>query len=197
MSEQQQIYQANKFYYIKNFIPEYFVDYLRNYFDLLRQNDQVPNKGDAQVKNSLGIYGDPAFDTLLSMSTPIIENVVGKKLFPTYTYARIYLNGADLRPHLDREECEHSVSVFLGGKYEKIWPLWISRGMGALPEPIALYPGDALVYRGSELSHWRDEFEGEEHFQVFLHYVESEGKYSNKKFDTRPNLGLSADTKNE
>lgn len=189
-------YQENKFFHIKNFIPEYFADYLRNYFDLLRQNDQVPNKGDAQVENSLGIYGDPAFDTLLDMSTPFIENIVGKKLLPTYTYARIYFNDAELKPHRDREECEHSVSIFLGGEFEKLWPLWMGC-QNQPPEAVVMYPGDAVVYRGSEIGHWREKFEGKTHFQIFLHYVEAEGEYKDRKFDTRPNLGLSSETKND
>jgi hypothetical protein len=187
-------YEQKGFEVKHGFIPPFFAQYLRNYFDLLRKNDQIPNKGDEQVEKSLGIYGDPAFDMLMLMSLPMVEQIVGKKLLPTYTYARIYFNGACLLPHVDREECEHSVSLSLGGDYEALWPLWF-KGEDAPPEYAAMAEGSAVVYKGNKVHHWRDEFEGTTQFQVFMHYVEAEGEYKDKLFDTRPYIGLPADTK--
>jgi hypothetical protein len=122
------LYEEKGFEVKQEFIPRFFAQYLRNYFDLLRRNDQIPNKGDGQVAKSVGIYGDPAFDTLMLMCLPAVEEIVGKKLLPTYTYARIYFNGADLLPHTDRDECEHSVSLSLGGISSALWPLWFKNG---------------------------------------------------------------------
>jgi len=187
-------YNEKGFEIKRGFIPPFFAQYLRNYFDLLNRNDQVPNKGDAQVAKSVGIYGDPAFDTLMLMGQAMVEEVVGKKLLPTYTYARIYFNGADLLPHVDRDECEHSVSLSLGGQSELVWPLWFKNGE-AEPEYAAMYEGDAVIYQGNKVHHWRDAFEGETQFQVFMHYVEADGDYKDQLFDTRPYIGLPADTK--
>lgn len=188
------LYEDKGFEVVKGFIPPFFAQYLRNYFDLLRINGQIPNNGDAQVQDSLGIYGDPAFETLMLMCLPAVEQVVGKKLAPTYTYARIYFNGAQLLPHVDRDECEHSVSLSLGGKSELVWPLWFKNG-DAAPEYAAMYEGDAVIYKGNKVHHWRDPFEGETQFQVFIHYVEAEGEHKDQLFDTRPYIGLPADTK--
>jgi len=188
------LYEEKGFEIKKGFIPPFFAQYLRNYFDLLHRNDQVPNKGDKQVAKSVGIYGDSAFDTLMLMCLPMVEQTVGKKLLPTYTYARIYFNGADLLPHLDRDECEHSVSLSLGGSAEALWPLWFKNGE-AEPEYAAMYEGDAVIYQGNKVHHWRDAFEGETQFQLFMHYVEAEGEHKDQLFDTRPYIGLPADTK--
>jgi len=188
-------YENQGFEVVPGFIPPYFAQYLRVYFDTLRQNDQIPNKGDDQVEKSLGIYGDPAFDVVMAMALPLVERVVGKKLFPTYTYARIYFNGADLLPHKDREECQHSVSLSLGGDYESLWPL--SFASSESPVPVGLSEGDAVVYKGNEVVHWREPFQGTTQFQIFMHYVEAEGEYKGKVFDTRPNIGLPAETKAE
>lgn len=187
-------YEDKGFQVIPHFIPPFFAQYLRNYFDLLHRNDQVPNKGDGQVANSVGIYGDPAFDTLMLMCMQKVEEVVGKKLLPTYTYARIYFNNANLLPHVDREECEHSISLSLGGDYDALWPLWFKNG-DKDPEYAAMSIGDAVIYQGNKVHHWRDEFQGQRQFQIFMHYVEAEGEYKDKLYDTRPYLGLSADTK--
>jgi hypothetical protein len=188
------LYEEKGFEVKQEFIPRFFAQYLRNYFDLLYRNDQVPNKGDGQVAKSVGIYGDPAFDTLMLLCLSSVEEIVGKKLLPTYTYARIYFNGADLLPHKDRDECEHSVSLSLGGTSSALWPLWFKND-DAEPEYAAMYEGDAVVYQGNKVNHWRDEFEGETQFQLFMHYVEAEGEHKDQLFDTRPYIGLPADTK--
>jgi hypothetical protein len=188
------LYEEKGFEVKQEFIPRFFAQYLRNYFDLLRRNDQIPNKGDGQVAKSVGIYGDPAFDTLMLMCLSSVEEIVGKKLLPTYTYARIYFNGADLLPHTDRDECEHSVSLSLGGISSALWPLWF-KNEDKEPEYAAMYEGDAVVYQGNKVNHWRDEFEGETQFQLFMHYVEAEGEHKDQLFDTRPYIGLPADTK--
>lgn len=188
------LYEEKGFEVKQEFIPRFFAQYLRNYFDLLNRNGQVPNKGDGQVAKSVGIYGDPAFDTLMLMCLSSVEEVVGKKLLPTYTYARIYFNGAELLPHKDRDECEHSVSLSLGGTSSALWPLWF-KNEDAEPEYAAMYEGDAVIYQGNKVNHWRDAFEGETQFQLFMHYVEAEGEHKDQLFDTRPYIGLPADTK--
>tara|TARA_B100000902_G_scaffold199526_1_gene190202 strand:+ start:49 stop:627 length:579 start_codon:yes stop_codon:yes gene_type:complete len=186
-------YERKGFDIRQGFIPQYLAQYLRNYFELLRRNDQIPNKGDAQVEKSLGIYGDPAFDMLMLMCLPMVEESVGKKLLPTYTYARIYFNGADLRPHMDRPECQHSVSVSLGGEYDTAWPLSFRDENYAVHAN--LNEGDAVVYRGDKVLHWREPFQGTTQYQIFMHYVEANGPYQDKLYDTRPNIGLEAGTK--
>ena len=58
---------------------------------------------------------------------------------------------------------------------------------------INLEQGDMLMYRGCELEHWRDPFEGKNCVQVFLHYNDASNKNAKQnKFDGRPMLGLPA-----
>jgi hypothetical protein len=61
---------------------------------------------------------------------------------------------------------------------------------------IKLKPGDMLVYRGNLLEHWRNDFEGENCGQVFLHYndINTSGAQENI-YDTRPDVGLPSDFK--
>jgi hypothetical protein len=121
---------------------------------------------------------------------------VGKNLIPQYTYARIYKNGSDLKIHSDRPECQYSVTLCLGGDYEKPWPIWIRDYAGKSHE-VPLDEGDMVVYHGTELEHWRDKFEGNMQYQLFMHYVDSEGEYKDRLFDGRPNLGLKKDSTGE
>jgi hypothetical protein len=55
-------------------------------------------------------------------------------------------------------------------------------------------PGDALLYRGIDLFHWRDAYPGEALVQVFLHYVDRDGPHADRKFDGRPTLMRPAQT---
>jgi hypothetical protein len=40
---------------------------------------------------------------------------------------------------------------------------------------INMEPGDAAIYLGCEVEHWREEFKGDWHAQTFLHYVDKNG----------------------
>ena len=181
------LFQDQGFQKVKGFIPSFFSTYLRNYFTLQVQNDRLG--GDDQAPNSHCMYGDPAFDMVMAMSTQDIGNIVGKNLVPQYTYARIYKNGSDLNIHSDRPECQYSVTLCLCGEYEKPWPIWIKDYAGNMNE-VPLDEGDMVVYHGTELEHWRDKFEGTAQVQLFMHYVDAEGEFKDRLFDGRRNLGL-------
>lgn len=188
-------YETQGFIHIRQFIPQFMVEYFREYLHTLKINNKL-ELGDAQVPESDCLYGDPAFDTFMLMSTNFISKIVNKKLLPAYTYARIYHNGAELLPHLDREQCEHSVTLSLGGEYDSIWPIWAKHPeKHDNPIMIDLYPGDVMIYKGTEIYHWRDKFLGKSQYQLFMHFVDNDGKYADQLYDTRPYIGLPSTTK--
>lgn len=182
-----EIYETNGFFLIKGFIPRFFSDYLKEVLNTHRIN-----------QDALDVYGDPAFDTFALMSASMLPNIIGKALSPTYTYAKIYQHDDDHLPHLDAKECEHSVTIFLGGNYESLWPIWMQKPeVHKTPQLCALEEGDAVIYKGSEVHHWRDNFEGTDYFELTLHYVETDGEYKQYIYDTRPYIGLPSATKRE
>jgi hypothetical protein len=140
----------------------------------------------SQVPDAPHIYGDVFMDGVLLDMMPLAEEVARTKLFPTYSYLRVYHRGQVLAKHKDRPSCEISLSICLGYQADSPWPLWIETPGGV--STIELYPGDAMFYRGIECSHWREPFEGEQAVQVFLHYVDQNGPYAEWKFDKRPSL---------
>ena len=56
-------------------------------------------------------------------------------------------------------------------------------------------PGDALVYQGTRVAHWREPWDGITQAQVFLHYVRSDGPYSQQALDGRAALGMPAESR--
>lgn len=146
--------------------------------------------GDAQCPLSPSIYGDPLLDTLLEDLKPVFEKATGLSLLPTYSYARAYRPGDELKPHVDRKECEISATLTLGFEGD-IWPIGISASTDQDDDPknVILNVGDALVYRGMELNHWREKYtQGKWQCQVFLHYVDANGRYKDFKYDGRKSL---------
>ncbi len=155
-----------------------------------------------QIPNTYSAYGNIAMETLLLKCLPDMEKATGLKLYPAYTYARIYKKGDILKRHKDRFSCEISTTMNLGGDD---WPIYlepdpkkggVKPGQGYVSDNtkgvrVDLKPGDMLVYSGCELEHWREKFKGKECVQVFLHYNnrKTPGAKDNM-FDKRPHLGL-------
>lgn len=122
-----------------------------------------------------GIFNDESVEFL-----PEIEKITGKKLYPTYTYSRIYQRNEILLPHTDREECEYSFSLAL--KYDNdVWPFFMQTKSST--EILMLEPGDIVIYKGTENLHWRMRLEDQFCYQAFFHYVDQQGYYKHRKYD--------------
>jgi hypothetical protein len=90
----------------------------------------------------------------------------------------------------DRVECEHSATLHIASSEEYAWPIWM-RHESADPVSVTMNPGDAVIYRGDQVIHWRDPLPIEWYLQVFLHFVDADGPYSDRAFDRRAGLGRS------
>ena len=147
---------------------------------------------DEQIPETYSHYADVAMETLLEKLKPLMEKESGLKLNETYSYARIYKKGDELKRHKDRYSCEVSTTLNLGGDE---WPIYLEPSGEEEKEGIKviLNQGDMLVYKGCDVEHWREKFEGENCGQVFLHYNDaSDEKAEQNKYDGRPFLGLPA-----
>jgi hypothetical protein len=211
-------FNKNKYTVIRKAISKDLATFVANYFSMKKQvydtciqaryispyetllgyyegeNEQIPN--------TYSCYSDIAMETLLLKCQPVMEKITGLQLYPSYTYARIYKKGDELKRHKDRFSCEISTTMNLGGDP---WPIYLSpKENVGIPDgkkittisnakgiKVDLKPGDMLVYRGMELEHWREKFKGEECVQVFLHYNnrKTPGAKDNM-FDKRTHLGL-------
>jgi hypothetical protein len=149
---------------------------------LLLREWRGESKSDAQVPEAHSHWGDSTLDALLISLLPDLESVSGSTLLPTYSYARLYLNGHLLPRHRDREACEIAATIHLGHS-------------GASPPPIRFapdvaivqQPGDAVVYLGDQIEHWRDPFAGTNFGQLFLNYVRADGARRGYVYDRRCN----------
>ena len=180
-----QLFEENGYVILKQFVPLVMCDYISENIKVLEASSYF-DYGDTQVEKAFSAAAPAITETLLDVMTPILSKTINCELYPTYSYLRIYVKGADLEKHQDRPSCEVSATVPLSYNSHYLWPLYIETGNKVTA--VELEAGDALIYKGIELPHWREAFEGERQVQVFLHYVKKNGNYSEFKFDKRPSL---------
>ena len=128
-------------------------------------------------------YADKIMEALMISKKNIMEKETGIKLLPTYSFYRTYTKLATLTKHTDRPSCEISVTVQIDSDGTN-WPIFMD-GV-----PLNLNNGDAAIYLGCEVPHWRQEFTGDYQHQAFLHYVDKEGKNVEYYLDKRDYLGM-------
>ena len=184
---------------LAQFVYEYFLmkrQVARKFFDdryISAYNYDWGVWNDEQVPETYSHYSDIAMETLLKGLKPLMEDETGLKLHETYSYARIYKKGDVLKRHKDRYSCEVSTTLNLGGDN---WPIYLepSGGEGKEGNKISLGQGDMLIYKGCEVEHWRESYtEGTKLAQVFLHYVDANGKFTEWKNDKVPNKYFAQD----
>ena len=197
-------FKKNKYSVLKKAVSKEIADFAYSYFLIKRKvakflfdqkyispfTEYWGRWNDPQAPNTYAHYGDIVMETLLQKVKPVMEKHTGMKLSETYSYARIYKKGDVLARLKDRYSCEISTTLNLGGDS---WPIYLDptgkRCQAGIK--IDLGPGDMLIYSGCDLEHWREEFEGKDCGQVFLHYNRKGSKIAKEnEFDKRPFLGL-------
>lgn len=170
--------QRKKFLICKNFLDPLEASKLSNLF--VDYCSSIGAVGDSMVSSSKTVPRYKLFQELLYDKVHHLNTLLGIKVLPTYSYARVYLKGAIMSPHTDRDACEISVTLNLSKEVD--WPIYFGKP-GNNEVPVELLPGDAAIYLGREILHWRNEYPGNQHVQVFLHYVNSDGPFAKHEND--------------
>jgi hypothetical protein len=197
-------YAADGYAHIQGLIPsEVAVAFLERFRADLGPNpvplssvDQYPN---LLHRPALDVYGHHYYPMAFFLwgLTPIVSQLVGKDLLPTYDYLRIYREGDTCRVHSDRYSCEHSLSLTLGYSDGHPWDLQVERQR---TEPsarvddqfagefgsVSMMPGDAVLYEGVHHRHGRTAPNPNLwSAHLFLHWVDRDGPYRGHAFDGR------------
>jgi hypothetical protein len=152
----------------------------------LKESVGLLHHPDLRVPDAPALYADPLTEALVASSQVRLEGTVGESLLPSYSYVRVHPHGSKMPAHTDRPASEVGVSIAVSSDAK--WPLWLASSVGTVG--IELEPGDAVVYFGSQVSHWREPFEGQKHIQMILFYVRATGPYAQYAYDGRAGLGF-------
>ena len=189
-----EVFEQNGCVRVDGFIDPQTVTIVSQYLEnRIRRGEWVEGKG-KQNASKLFCYADPLIEALLLACKSGVESVTGKDLLPTYSCARVYQPGEELKPHLDRPSCEVSVTVNIATKGE-LSPIYMRYKNNPVEEHF-LSPGDAVVYKGCEASHWRKPLTSDQlNVQFMLHYVDKNGYSADYVRDKRPAYGMSTETR--
>jgi len=191
--------------FIKEFLPQQILNLAYSY-SIIKFSNQKKFNIDAQSNSLISDHGDYLMETLMDMSTPVVEQNVGKKLWPTYSFFRIYDKGSDLKIHTDRESCEYTVALCLGADpIDQPYEIFVGEEDETsdykyynkegeykryrIDHKFPMIPNNAVIFKGMDKIHWREMCKHDHFMTVFLHYVDQEGPYKEFKFDKRQMLG--------
>lgn len=187
-------FQKNNYVIVRKLISDDLIQNLDVQFRMFRESchhyaqDKDIVFGDSMFSENAFCWYAPV-DQLLITLKPKVEKLIGLELTPSYSFGRIYSKDATMGKHVDRPACEISMTLTISFDKEP-WPIWIENNDN-IAIPVTLYPGDAMIYNGQKIPHWRNKFvESNEQVQFFLHWVDSNGPHASQKYDGRPLLGI-------
>ena len=173
---------------VREFLDLDFLKFVEQYYILKIKTGKDLNYGDVQAPKAIRMWGDLVGETILKLSTNKISEIYGKELYPTYSFTRLYHQGDELIRHVDRSSCEYSATICLASPQGESLSSIYFETEDEIKELI-LKPGDLCTYKGCEIPHWREPLEQPWLLQLFLHYVDANGEYKDKKYDGRECLG--------
>ena len=192
--------------FIKEFLPNQILNLVYTY-SIIKFGNQKKFNIDTSTNSIIWEHGDYLMEALMDLSTPVIEQNVNKKLFPTYSGFRVYDKGADLPTHIDRPSCEYTVALCLGSHpAEQPYEIFIGEKDDSsdykyysadgdlerykIDYKFSMLPNNAIIFKGMDKLHWREPCEHDHFITVFLHYVDQDGEHKDFKYDKRPALGF-------
>lgn len=154
--------------------------------NLRRENKHI-DEVDLFSECALGFGVVPSVDKHGEYLTDIIQKDFGREYIYSHSYARMYLKGGVLRPHIDKRDLDITLTVNIYSTVDKIWPIYASDTIytgdrfsdidaNTLPNhhKFNIGPGQGAAILGTTHPHWRDTLEcGEDDYyiQVFYHWT--------------------------
>ena len=166
---------SKKYKYVKNILSLDIVNFLSTWS---LKNFKINFDSHVPLSSALHSKDSEIYYHVLHYLKTIMEKETSLILKPIYSYTRVYVGGCELKKHIDRPHCEISASITLDYHYHDTnyqWPLCMEN------TPILIKKGDGVIYKANEIEHWRPIFaqpSSSWHHQLFIHYVDLNGKYS-------------------
>ncbi|HEX9917850.1 MAG TPA: hypothetical protein VGA87_01720, partial [Pyrinomonadaceae bacterium] len=132
---------------------------LRRYFRTLDGRGRLrasSNKHYAHHRRS--VYDEETARFVQQQITPLVNRITPARVRPSHCQVSVYQPGAFLRRHKDQPQYVWNLSLVLDGEPELeeagAWPICVE--VEGQTREVRLEIGDAVLYRGSEFTHWRD-----------------------------------------
>ena len=173
MGRAAELFQKKGYAPLHGLIHPFHIAALRRYYRYRIRTGAIP-LGDGQSSRRYVAYNDPIARFFHRQIAIPLSAVAGEPVKPSYVYMASYTSGAELKKHIDREQCEFSITLCLDFSPEPAlatpWPISLDTPTGKVTVYQAL--GDGLAYRGTRLPHYRSKLgDGQTSTSIFFHYV--------------------------
>jgi len=189
-------YEQDKYVVLQGLLPAAQMKAMRRFYHQYVEQGFMPF-GDPQVSRRYYQHKEPLAGFFHKNFCRLMSLIVGEEVIPSYVYAASYLENAVLRPHVDRKQCEFSISFQVDYRPEpehhlSPWGLFLTSSYGAAEgrldyrstefpaksesedknTAVYLASGDGVIYKGRELVHYRYPLSaGHQSTSLFFHYV--------------------------
>jgi hypothetical protein len=158
---------------VAGLLHPYHIGALRRYFRRKIRTGAFP-LGDGQSPLRHAAHNEPVARFFHHQLAHVMSRIAGEPAKPSYVYFASYQGGAELERHTDREQCEFSITYCLDFTPEPVaateWPILLDTPAGRVTVYQAI--GDALLYRGCQVPHYRRRLrEGATSSSFFFHFV--------------------------
>jgi hypothetical protein len=166
-------FRRNGYVRLPALLHPFHIDALRKYYRRLIRNGGMCH-GDGENTDRYTAHNEAVSRFFHRQLLRAVTHIAGEPLKPSYTYVVSYQGGAELQPHVDREQCEFTLGLLLDyppeHEQERPWPLCIKTRRGTVE--IKQQVGEAVLFRGCRLSHFRPPLHaGYTSTSMLLHYV--------------------------
>jgi len=167
-------FQNDGFAQVHGLIHPFLIGSLRRYYrHLLRSGGMT--LGDSGCPRRYVAYNESVAQFFHKQIAPVVSSIAGVEVRPSFVYVGSYLEGSDLPEHTDRAQCEYAITLLIDYTPEPVdqspWPFYIKTSKGTIR--IWQGIGDATIYRGTQLSHYRKQLAaGATSTSIFFYYVD-------------------------
>jgi hypothetical protein len=141
---------------LRDLFPPLFITAVRTYYRRLEREGSLLD-GDTRRRGRPLVHDEPLLVFLGTQLAAVVRQVTRERVRSTFSFLRVYGGGAVLARHRDRPACRWNVDLVVGGDPPPgrgtAWPLRIAARSGCRAVRLGL--GDAVLYRGTHLVHWR------------------------------------------
>lgn len=184
----------NRYLTIKQLLPNYIKEITKKCYMAFSERNLLVS-GDLQTSHREVVYNDRCGRYLQFALTDTVRAITHTNVIPSYTYAGLYSPGATLGPHLDRPQCEFTLTLsHLQIPSDQPWAIQFGKKWSFEKDPsktssinekmppadeietVSLLEGDGLLLMGRHLVHFRNQTlpEGHRTHNTFLHYVQDD-----------------------
>ena len=177
--ESNKVLNENKYIVLKDFIPQFVINKLYGWYNDNRSKFTLRSE-QGLAYNAYCCFDNDTFlslNTLFDVLTPRVESITKSKLIPTYNYGRVYTKDSYMDKHKDRAQCDLSMTLTIAFNNRTPWPINLKNPVTNEEKEVSLYSGDALIYRGGEIQHWRTPNKSNTiQYQHFFHWIDTESE---------------------